>query len=206
MKILAIVMTAVATVAISAVITVMMMWSKDAAVVEATPPPTPTTTATSSTIAPTTAAPTTAPPTTAAPAPPTTAAPAPAPAPPRSVHNEPGGLFCRDLHAKGYSYGDALDYWNAWGQPDQMDADLNGTPCETVYSAAEVPGPAPAPRPAASVYDEPGGLFCRDLHAKGYSYGDALDYWGAWGYPDQMDADLNGIPCETVYSAAEVYS
>jgi len=48
------------------------------------------------------------------------------------------GLFCRDLNAMGYSYADAVGYWNVWGQPDRMDEDLNGYPCETVYPAADV--------------------------------------------------------------------
>ena len=45
----------------------------------------------------------------------------------------PSGLFCRDLHAMGYNWNQAITYWNYWGQPDRMDADLNGIPCETVY-------------------------------------------------------------------------
>jgi hypothetical protein len=45
----------------------------------------------------------------------------------------PSGLFCRDLHAMGYNWSQAITYWNYWGQPDRMDADLNGIPCETVY-------------------------------------------------------------------------
>jgi hypothetical protein len=50
----------------------------------------------------------------------------------------PAGLFCRDLVARGYPYRDALAYWNANGRPARMDADGNGVPCETVYSAAAV--------------------------------------------------------------------
>ena len=38
----------------------------------------------------------------------------------------------------GYSYADAVGYWNVWGQPDRMDEDLNGYPCETVYPASDV--------------------------------------------------------------------
>jgi hypothetical protein len=45
----------------------------------------------------------------------------------------PSGLFCRDLHAMGYNWNQAITYWNYWGQPDRMDSDLNGIPCETVY-------------------------------------------------------------------------
>jgi len=50
-----------------------------------------------------------------------------------------------------------------------------------------------------SVYDLPSGLYCRDLKAMGYSYSQATSYWYYHGRPAMMDADLNGIPCETVY-------
>jgi hypothetical protein len=46
----------------------------------------------------------------------------------------------------------------------------------------------------------PGGLLCRDLAAQGYGVQDAVDYWFLWGRPDIMDADRNGIPCETVFA------
>jgi hypothetical protein len=32
----------------------------------------------------------------------------------------------------------AVEYWRVNDQPDRMDADRNGIPCETVYSAAVV--------------------------------------------------------------------
>ena len=71
---------------------------------------------------------------------------------------------------------------------------------------AQAPAPAPAPAPAAptSVYDLPGGLMCRDVEAYGFDYAEAVDYWSAEGMPDRLDADLDGIPCETVYPASEV--
>jgi len=50
-----------------------------------------------------------------------------------------------------------------------------------------------------SVYNLPSGLYCRDLKAMGYSYSQATSYWYYHGRPAMMDADLNGIPCETVY-------
>jgi hypothetical protein len=52
---------------------------------------------------------------------------------------------------------------------------------------------------------EPGGLRCADLQARGYSAKDAVDYWFVWGSPDLMDVDLNGIPCETVFSDVARY-
>jgi hypothetical protein len=48
------------------------------------------------------------------------------------------------------------------------------------------------------------GLFCRDLRPLGYSYAGAVQYWLGEGRPDRMDADRNGIPCETVYPESEV--
>jgi hypothetical protein len=56
----------------------------------------------------------------------------------KSVTSLRGGYYCRDLKRFGYSYGEALRYWRYWGEPDNMDADLNGIPCETVYTAAQV--------------------------------------------------------------------
>ncbi len=35
-------------------------------------------------------------------------------------------------------------------------------------------------------------------------YAEAVRYWWYYGMPDRMDADKNGIPCETVYSSAAV--
>jgi hypothetical protein len=124
---------------------------------------------------------------------------------PGDVRELPAGLFCRDLDARGYSYSDAVDYWFLHGAPDQMDEDLNGIPCETVYPPSRVVAywGADLPEPQG-IESLPGGLFCRDLNAQGFGYSDAVDYWFLHGAPDQMDEDLNGIPCETVYPAADV--
>jgi len=48
------------------------------------------------------------------------------------------------------------------------------------------------------------GLFCRDLLPLGYDYAATVSYWVKEGSPDRMDADRNGIPCETVYPEADV--
>jgi hypothetical protein len=124
---------------------------------------------------------------------------------PGDVRDLPAGLFCRDLDARGYSYSAAVDYWRVHGQPDQMDEDLNGIPCETVYPASSVTAywgdELPAPQGIESL---PGDLFCRDLNAQGFGYSEAVDYWFLHGAPDRMDEDLNGIPCETVYPPADV--
>lgn len=127
----------------------------------------------------------------------------PAPAGPGDVRLQPAGLFCRDLQARGYSYSAAVDYWRMHGQPDQMDADRNGIPCETVYPVDRV---ADYFGGAGRTDDTglPSGLFCRDLVAAGLSYPFAVAYWVDEGLPERMDADRNGIPCETVYSPSEV--
>ena len=154
---------------------------------------------TSSTAAPTsTAAPVEAPPATAA----------PAPSGVGDVLTQPAGLFCRDLRSIGYSYSAAVDYWRQHGQPDRMDADLDGVPCETVYPVENIDGywgefgVVPVYE-YYSVFDLPGGLFCRDLADAGYDTYEALSYYLTWGLPPNMDADGDGIPCETVYADAE---
>ncbi len=63
---------------------------------------------------------------------------------------------------------------------------------------------APTTTTLAPVGELAAGLFCRDLEPLGYSYADAIAYWTREGRPDRMDADRNGIPCETVYASAEV--
>jgi hypothetical protein len=149
----------------------------------------------------TTTSTTTAPPTTAAPVtgstlpPPTTAL--------GDVRALADGLFCRDLRAQGYSYSAAVDYWRVHGQPNRMDEDRNGIPCETVYPRGDVIAYWGA-TPDAEYNSVPAGLKCADLAARGFSYPEAVAYWFATGAPDLMDADLNGIPCETIYSQAEV--
>lgn len=130
-----------------------------------------------------------------------TATPAPGPG---DVRTLPAGWFCRDLNAQGYSYVAAVDYWRMHGQPNQMDADRNGIPCETVYPASDISaywGGRSLPNLSST-----GGLFCRDLAGRGFTYPEAVAYWWLEGMPDRMDADLNGIPCETVYPASAVYS
>ena len=57
--------------------------------------------------------------------------------------------------------------------------------------------------PPVSAGLEP-GLFCRDLVDRGLGFGAALEYWRSEGLPERMDADRNGVPCETVYAADEI--
>jgi hypothetical protein len=56
------------------------------------------------------------------------------------------------------------------------------------------------------VEDLPSGLLCRDVAAAGFEYDRAVEYWLSEGRPDRMDADRNGIPCETVYPSVDVTS
>jgi hypothetical protein len=115
----------------------------------------------------------------------------------------PAGLFCRDLYARGYSYIAAIDYWRSHGQPNQMDADRNGIPCETVYPRRDIGqywNGRELPGLTARV-----GLLCRHLAARGLSYAEAVAYWWVMGLPARMDADKNGVPCETVYPPGVVY-
>ena len=52
----------------------------------------------------------------------------------------------------------------------------------------------------------PAGLFCRDLVGRpGYQgYFDLVAYWFIEGLPQRMDADRNGIPCETLVPLNDV--
>lgn len=162
---------------------------------------------TTSTSAAPTIAPTTAPESTPTP-PPATAAPqstTAAPVTPGNVLTEPAGLFCRDLRGRGYSYSAAVAYWQSHDNTDQMDADKNGIPCETVYPKSDVESYWPtATYDVVPSYTLPSGLLCRDLQARGIGVYDALRYYIWEGSPRRMDADGNGIPCETVYSNATI--
>lgn len=48
------------------------------------------------------------------------------------------------------------------------------------------------------------GHSCQQLKTRGYGYSDAVAYWERWAGPPRMDADKNGIPCESVYAAKNV--
>jgi hypothetical protein len=133
----------------------------------------------------------------------TVRAPAPTAPPNRDPQLLPAGLFCRDLADQGYSYSAAVDYWRREGLPDRMDADRNGIPCETVYARADIVSYWPAETyETVTAYGLPPGLLCRDLQDRGVGVYDALRYYIWEGQPDRMDADGNGIPCETVYPDA----
>jgi hypothetical protein len=108
------------------------------------------------------------------------------------------GLKCLDLVNRDYAFPASVGYWLRESAPDRMDADLNGIPCETRYSNTEI---SEFLSPAEGL---PHGRFCRDLDSDGLSFRAAVAYWLLEGAPDRMDADLNGIPCETVYTSSEI--
>lgn len=64
--------------------------------------------------------------------------------------------------------------------------------------------PATTSSTLAPIGDIETGLLCRDLADRGYDYTAAVAYWTREGNPERMDADGNGIPCETVYPAKDV--
>lgn len=79
----------------------------------------------------------------------------------------------------------------------------------TTTTSTTTPTTTSTSRPATTttltnVTDLEPGHFCRDLRPRGYSYAEAVQYWMIEGRPDRMDADRNGIPCETVYPESEV--
>jgi len=53
---------------------------------------------------------------------------------------EAAGMLCRDLGYpdSGEGFLRAVAYWLIEGAPDRMDADRNGTPCETVFSSSAI--------------------------------------------------------------------
>jgi hypothetical protein len=51
----------------------------------------------------------------------------------------------------------------------------------------------------------PEGLRCAELKEIGLGPKQAVDYWFLWGAPALMDADVNGIPCETVWQDVSRY-
>jgi Excalibur calcium-binding domain len=77
-------------------------------------------------------------------------------------------------------------------------------PSTTTTTTTTLPSTTTTVAPAGPVRAQPDGLFCRDLKARGYGFRQALGYWIANGRPARMDADGNGVPCETVYPAEEI--
>jgi hypothetical protein len=94
---------------------------------------------------------------------------------------------------------------------DPVEVTTPPAPSSTDTMSPSTTAPRPSTTTAATtttaptrVEDLPSGWFCRDLAARGYGYSDAVAYWVHEGSPDRMDADRNGIPCETVYPTADI--
>lgn len=112
----------------------------------------------------------------------------------------PAGLRCLDLKEDGYSYTEAVRYWEATGTPSSMDGDGDARPCEDVFSDTEIE----TYWAGQPVEDLPSGLRCLDIKDNGFDYADSVQYWQAKGQPASMDSDEDGRPCEGVYPDADV--
>lgn len=92
-------------------------------------------------------------------------------------------------------YEAALGYWFVNDRPDRMDTDGNNIPCDEEAYSVRLP-----------LVGEGGdawfahGLFCRDIIVDPWT-GPQVPflYWLVEGSPDRMDADRDGIPCETLF-------
>jgi hypothetical protein len=65
-------------------------------------------------------------------------------------------------------------------------------------------GEAPRPEPVSSIADVAAGASCSDLYAMGYDLVEVVAHTERYDWPASLDPDGNGIPCEDVYSAAEI--
>lgn len=87
--------------------------------------------------------------------------------------------------------------------PTPADSTSPPTTAPTTPSAQPA-APALTPATSTAVRSLPAGLSCRDLRNGSFSYAAAFQYWRLHGNPVRMDANRDGIPCETVYSTAAV--
>ena len=121
------------------------------------------------------------------------------------------GMYCRDLATEEEypPYWVAVLYWLAEGEPPRMDADGDGIPCETIYPEEFIRGflenPSLIRHDDPKIDDLEPGMRCRDLRWWMAFYEQALGYYFSEGLPARMDADGDGIPCETVYEEAETF-
>ncbi len=110
------------------------------------------------------------------------------------------GLLCRDVLNRGFGFWTAAAYWISEGSPARMDADGNGIPCETVFPRVDIDAFLSGATDFAS------DMLCADLDLQDEAdeYSRAVAYWMLEGTPARMDADGNGIPCETVFAQAVI--
>jgi len=114
----------------------------------------------------------------------------------------------RALGAIGLKSSTTLSVPTPTSEPTTSSTSTPPTSAARVSSVASIRSTVPAsvkPSPR-NVLDQPSGLFCRDLESRGYSYSESVSYWRNQGKPNRMDADGNGIPCETVYPPSDVSS
>ncbi|MCP4968409.1 MAG: DUF3160 domain-containing protein [bacterium] len=99
-----------------------------------------------------------------------------------------------------YSY---YEFWNDQRLTDEEWRDwleLGRQPPRPTWQGSFLAGEPPAPTGLEA------GLFCRDLNTRGFPFWDAAIYWVSEGSTSRMDADGNGIPCETVYPEEQIDS
>lgn len=98
-----------------------------------------------------------------------------------------------------YSY---YEFWNTGPRLTdgewRSELEAGTQPARPEWQQVFLPEGTP-PTPQLNVSGLETGLFCRDLASTGYGFFQAVSYWLAEGSPDRMDADGNGIPCETVF-------
>jgi hypothetical protein len=106
------------------------------------------------------------------------------------------GKYCAAMKAAGWSFEKARAYYEDHGQPDHMDADSDGIPCEMVYGEVGEPGPAPVPQedcdpayPDDCLPSPPPDLDCADI-------GHRVTVDHSQGDPHRLDADRDGIGCD----------
>jgi hypothetical protein len=113
----------------------------------------------------------------------------------------PAGMLCSELVVAWdrAPFWFVVAYWLAKGEPERMDADRDGVPCETVYPDYLIRHDLEDPflRP-----DEPSGMSCQEAWWWRPFYPQLLAYYFGEGFPTRMDEDGDGFPCESFYDDA----
>lgn len=101
--------------------------------------------------------------------------------------------------------GGVYSYYEFWNEGPRLTdeewramLDAGGAPERPTWQASFISGDPPSPAGLSP------GLLCRAVAAKGYTFWDASIYWVSEGSPARMDADGNGIPCESVFPANDI--
>ena len=104
-------------------------------------------------------------------------------------------MQCADFVEMDLGYEAALGYWFVNGRPDRMDTDGNDIPCDEEAFTVWLPVIGEG---AGAHYAH--GLYCRDIVVNPWTGPrEPFLYWLLEGSPDRMDADRDGIPCETLF-------